>query len=227
MICLAGFSIGRYLCSTIGKKTLVGITGLLLSGFVLTHMLGNMLILVGAEAYNKYAHALVSNPLLPVAEIGLVVFFLIHICLAISVTLTNRKSRKLGYSQSAEGAKATAFAAKSMILTGLLMLAFLVLHLITFKYGAHYSIAYNAVEMRDLYRLVLEKFQEPIYFGWYVFSMVVLALHLSHGFKASFQSLGLLSSLNPKLKSVGIAFAVIVAGGFVSQPIYIFLFGGK
>lgn len=210
--------------STVGKKFLVAITGLGLSGFLLSHMAGNLLLLVSAEAYNKYSHSLVTNPLIYVAEAGLVFLFLLHLGLAISLWLDNRAARDNRYLVSPKN-KGTTFAAKSMIYTGLLTLVFLVLHLITFKYGAHYTVNYNGVEMRDMYRLVAEEFQKPLYIAWYLFALVVLGLHLSHGLSATVQSLGLGSSINCKLKRATIGLVLILILGFMSQPIFMMIKG--
>lgn len=212
--------------STVGKKFLVAISGLGLSGFLLTHMAGNLLLLVSAEAYNKYSHGLVSNPLIYVAEAGLVAIFLLHMGLAISLWLENRAARDSRYLVSPKN-KGTTFAAKTMIYTGLLVLVFLVLHLITFKYGAHYSVNYNGVEMRDMYRLVSEEFQKPLYVGWYLFALVVLAFHLSHGLSGAVQSLGLASSINCKLKRATIGIVAILILGFMSQPIFMMIKGAQ
>jgi succinate dehydrogenase / fumarate reductase cytochrome b subunit len=106
-------------------------------------------------------------------------------------------------------------------------LVFTILHLITFKWGAYYQATYGGVEMRDLYRLVLEKFSEPLYVGWYIFALLVLFVHMSHGFSAAFQSLGFIGVRNPGLKRTGIAFAILITAGFISQPVYLFLTGGK
>ena len=217
-------SVTTFVRTSVGKKALIGLTGLLASLFTLTHMAGNLLILVGSEAYNKYSHALITNPFLPVAEIGLVVIFLTHIGLAIWVTCENRKARQVRYAMLSKEKGAT-FAARTMILSGLLILVFLILHLITFKYGTSYSVIYNGVEMRDLYRLVVEKFTQPLYVFWYLISLVVLGFHLSHGFAAVFQSMGFTSRINPVVKKTGYVFAVLIAAGFISQPIYIYFWG--
>ncbi|MEN9723748.1 MAG: hypothetical protein RJB38_1734, partial [Pseudomonadota bacterium] len=177
-----------YLGSSIGKKKLVGLTGLAISFFTLAHMAGNLLLFVGPDAYNLYSHKLVSNPAIYVAEAGLVAFFLIHIGLTIQLTMANRAARPVGYAHSGMGVKKTSFAAKTAILSGLLLLSFVVLHLITFKYGPVYTTMVDGVEMRDIYTLVVEKFQQPGYVAWYFLSLVILGLHLSHGVKASFQS---------------------------------------
>ncbi|NDD92286.1 hypothetical protein EBZ37_09400, partial [bacterium] len=149
--------------SSIGKKKLVGLTGLLISLFTLSHMAGNLLMFVGPDAYNTYSHKLVTNPAIYLAEAGLVAFFLIHIALTVQLTRANRAARPVGYAGSASGVKKTSFAAKTAILSGALLLAFVVLHLQTFKFGEVYTTTVDGVEMRDIYRLVVEKFHQPGY----------------------------------------------------------------
>jgi succinate dehydrogenase / fumarate reductase, cytochrome b subunit len=183
---------------------------------------------VGPEAYNTYGHKLVTNPLIYVAEGGLLALFLVHMGLALTLALENKAARPIAPSQNPSNCEKNArFGSRYMALTGILVLAFVVLHLISFKYGTYYSVTYGGVEMRDLHRLVVEKFKSPLYSGWYLFSMVILFVHLAHGFSASFQSLGLLSVRNCTLKKLGWAFALLVAGGFFIQPIYGFFYGGN
>jgi succinate dehydrogenase / fumarate reductase, cytochrome b subunit len=220
-------SILRYLQSSIGKKQVVGLSGLLMSGFILTHMAGNMLLLVGSDSYNHYAHAMTSNPLLPVAELGLIVLFLTHVIAAIAVTLDNRRARPVGNAVKSKTDKAARFGSRSMILTGLVVLVFLVLHIITFRLGTYYSTTIDGVEVRDLYRLVLERFQDPLYVVWYLFSLVILWLHTCHGFSAVFQSLGVASVRNQGLAKTGYAVATLIIVGFMSQPIYFMFFTGR
>lgn len=215
----------QYLKSTIGKKTLMGLTGLGISGFVFAHMAGNLLMLCSAETYNDYGHKITSNKaFLYTAEAGLIFLFFTHIILALQLTARNRASRPVGYAQGARGEKHTRLAAQTLILSGLLLLAFLVLHLITFKYGEYYPVTYNGVEVRDLHRLVMEKFQSPGYVAWYLLCLFLLGAHLSHGVAACFQSIGVLSSKHPMLKKIAWGFAAIVTLGFMSQPIYAFFF---
>ena len=102
-------------------------------------------------------------------------------------------------------------------------LVFLILHLITFKYGTHYSVTYGGVEMRDLHRLIVEVFQSPVYVGWYVVCLILLGLHLKHGFFAAFNSLGF---RHPRysvcLKCIAWFYCLIVTAGFLSQPLYVY-----
>src|SRR3989338_10201491 len=95
--CKSSCRIFEFLESSIGKKIMVAAAGILLCGFLVTHLAGNLLMYVGGEAFNHYAEALVSNPLLPLAEAGLVGLFLLHIVLSIRATLANRAARPEGY----------------------------------------------------------------------------------------------------------------------------------
>ncbi len=215
-------------CSSVVRKQVVALSGMALCGFMLTHMLENMLILVGAEIYNRYTHFLTSNPLIPAAEVGLALLFVVHILMAIVVTAENRSARSKEATLKPNGEKDARFGSRSMILSGLLVLAFLVLHLITFRFGDYYRVSYGGVEMRDLYRLVIEKFNDPLYTAWYVFALLVLGVHLSHGASAFVQTLGLGSVRNAQLRRAGWIFAFVVAVGFISQPLYaILIVGGR
>ncbi len=219
----------KYLCSTIGRKQLMGLTGLVWCGFVLSHMLGNLLIFVGPDAYNKYSHALVSNPLIYVAEGGLVLALLAHIVYGVILTIQNRRARATKAAMPTNGPKAARFQSKFMIFHGSLILAFVVLHLATFKYGpgldAGYVTTVDGVSMRDIHRLVLEVFHSPAYVVWYSVALVALAFHLSHGFYSAFASLGFYHPrYSPILSRIGYVYATIVAAGFLAQPLYVFLF---
>lgn len=216
---------GNYFFSTVGRKQLVALTGLGLSFFVLTHMAGNMLILVSAQKYNEYGHAIITNPFIEVAEIGLVVAFLAHLTIALGLQLLNWRARPEGYAVSGNGDKRTTLTSKTMWQQGLVIFVFLVLHLATFKYGDIYMVNYGHGEIRDLHRLVLEVFNQPGYVAWYVFSMLILGFHLSHGIKSAAQTWGI---HHPRyqgaLKCFSWSYAVIVAGGFISQPVGVFFF---
>ena len=209
--------------SKIGKKYLVAITGLGLSLFVLSHMLGNMLILISPQAYNNYGHTLISNPLIYVAEFGLVALFIVHMGLAMKLTRENWKARPVAYAVTAAGEKATSLTTRSMWAQGILLLVFTVHHLITFKYGPYYEISHNGMMIRDLHRLVVEVFQDPLYVGWYLVCLLALGFHLSHGVSSSIQTLGI---HHPKyfckLKALGFLYALLVVAGFISQPLYVF-----
>ncbi len=221
--------------STVGRKFLLAVTGLCLVGFVIVHLMGNLLLLVGPEAFNAYAHRLMSlGPLLYVAEGLLLAVFLIHIVTAITVTWGNWKARPSGYQTARDqgGPSRMTLSSKTMIWTGLVLLVFLIVHLITFKYGPGieegYATSLDGEPVRDLYRLVAEWFGNGIYVAYYVISMGLLGFHLRHGFWSAFQSLGgFHPRLTPLAYSLGIVAGVILAGGFLGLPVWFFLVGGR
>ncbi len=215
-----------FFLSTIGKKYLMALTGLVWAGFVLSHMAGNMLILVSANLYNAYGHAIVSNkPLLFVAETVLILSIVVHVTMAIMLTLENRQARPQKYAMTPNGAKGSSLASRTMAIQGSLILAFVILHITTFKYGTYYETTVDGVVMRDLHRLVIEVFHQPGYVAWYVLCLLLLGFHLSHGVGSIFQSLGLRGdNVAHKIKKVSLAYGFIVAAGFLSQPIYVFFF---
>jgi succinate dehydrogenase / fumarate reductase cytochrome b subunit len=214
-----------FIGSSVGKKFVMGATGLMLSGFVLMHMLGNMIIIFkGPDAYNLYGHAMTTNPLYPIVGPGLLAVFILHILMAIWITKDNKAARPLGYSAGAtNGEKRATLASRTMFYSGSILAAFLALHLATFKYGANYSTFVGNVEVRDLAKLFFEVFQSPVYVTWYIFSLIMIAIHLKHGFAAAFQSVGFWHpKYTPALKCFALFYAIVVAAGFISQPLYAF-----
>ena len=105
------------------------------------------------------------------------------------------------------------------------LLAFIILHLITFKYGSHYEATVNGVVVRDLHKLIIEVFNKPEYVTGYMVALVLMMFHLSHGASSVFQSFGILErKMQAGIKKAAWVYAAVVAGGFLSQPIYVFLF---
>jgi succinate dehydrogenase / fumarate reductase cytochrome b subunit len=210
----------------IGRKVLMAATGLLLIGFLVAHLAGNLLIFVGPTAFNHYSHNLISNPLIYVAEAGLLLLFVAHLVSGLAVTWSNRAARPVAYHKTARAGHTShkTLASTTMILSGLIVLAFVPLHLETFKFGPHYDWAAEP-GVRDLHRLVLDVFQSPLYVAWYVVAMTVIGFHLWHGFGSGFESLGL--AYNKPLRRFGQVLAVVLSGGFLLIPIVIFLGGGR
>ena len=215
-----------FLSSSIGKKYVMGLAGLVWTGFVAGHMAGNMLIFLGPEAFNRYGHAIVSNKaLLYGTEAVLLTALIVHVVLAIILTKENRKAKPKKYAEMASSQKRSILASRTMAVHGSIILAFIIYHLITFKYGPHYQVEYDGEQMRDLYRLVIEVFNDPAYVAGYVICLILLGIHLRHGAWSVFQSFGINHPrYNPVLKKGAIIYAVIVASGFISQPVYVFLF---
>lgn len=213
-----------FFLTTVGKKYLMALTGLIWAGFVFAHMTGNLLMLVSPGAYNAYGHALTSGKIIYVVETVLILSFVTHVLCAISLTRANRTSGGAGrYAMQTNGEKAVSKASKMMAVQGSVVLFFLVSHISTFKYGTYYETNVDGVVMRDLYRLIFECFQQPGFVAWYVVSLLLLGLHLSHGVGSIFQSLGLRNDkFAPMIAKISILYSVVVAAGFIIQPIYVF-----
>ena len=219
--------------SQVGRKVMTGITGLGLTLFVLVHMAGNLSYFAGNEAYNAYAHKLLSlGPLLYAAELGLLAFFIFHIVLGISIFMGKRAARKENYKRykTVGGASKQSLSSRSMIVTGIILGVFLVLHLISFKFGAYYEAAetIDGKPVRDLAKLLNEKFQSPLYAFGYTGVMILLAFHLRHGVWSAFQSLGATNPrLTPVIYVVGALLGALIAIGFIILPLWIFFTGGN
>ena len=199
-----------FLSSPIGKKMGMALTGLILYGFLVGHLTGNLLLLKddGGRSFNAYSDFLINHPLLIPAEIFLVIVFALHLFLAISVTRDNRRARTVGY-QTTQSVGGRSFASHTMIYSGVVILVFLVLHLKTFKYGDKPS---------GLYDLVLATFQQTGYLIWYAVAMLVLGFHLWHAFHSAFQTLSIRSD---KIKSLGLVLCLVLALGFGFLPVYV------
>lgn len=217
-----------FLRKTIGQKILVGLTGLGLCLFIMIHMLGNLLILAGPESYNRYAHRLHEFLLFEVFEVGLLVFFGGHIVLALLVNVKNRLSRSSNYKMSARGEKKTAFSDRVLVLQGLVLLGFLVLHLLTFKFGPRYEILLAGESVRDIHRLVREVFSQASYVIGYSVVLLVLCYHLMHGLAASVKSLGLSHpQYTPLVEVLSRLFGLAVFLGFLIQPLFVYFVLGS
>lgn len=213
-----------FLTSTIGRKVLMALTGLLLFAFLVTHLAANLLILVDGEAFNAYSHALVSNPLIYIAEFGLLGLFVLHFVSGIAIYVAGRTARPIGYKDDrwAGGTSHKSVASSTMILSGAFFLLFVPLHVWGFKFGAFYDAGGG---VRDLHRLVVEEFQNPLLVGFYVVGMSILGFHLWHGLGSAFESLGV--THRRTLRRTGQLVAVVMAGGFTLIPVVVYLMGDR
>jgi len=214
----------RVFSSTVGTKLLVGVTGLALFVYLITHLAGNAIIFFGQDAFNAYAHTLISNPLIVVVEIGLLLVFLLHIYKTLTMWMGNRAARPVGYTQKklAGYTSRKSLASSTMIGSGLLTLLFVVVHVKQFKYGSYYLVE-GREAVRDLYRTEIEVFSSPLWVAFYVICTLVVGLHLRHGIASGFQSLGLdHPRYTKRLVIWGIIGAVVIAGGLATIPVWVF-----
>lgn len=214
--------------SSVGKKVITGITGIALGLFVIVHLAGNMTLFLSdhGHALNEYAHFLETlghGALLPIAEIGLVVLILAHFASTVAVTLRNKSARPVGYYASADAGHTShkTPSSRTMIYTGLILAAFLVLHVVQFRVANLSNTIYMSPGVRNLYFIVYETFQNPVYVWLYVGVMAMLGLHLRHGLWSAWQSLGLTNKrLLPVFYAVAVLLAIVLAIGFLSLPLY-------
>lgn len=213
--------VNHYFRSSIGRKQLVAITGLLLCGFLVSHLTGNLLLLVSSDAFNLYAHKLAAlGGLLYVIEGVLTLIFALHLGLALKLNLENMKSRGK-YQVKTKTGRGTTFMSQTMPWTGLVLLVFIILHLKNLKFGTYYETTIDGVVMRDLTKTTIEYFSSIGAVVWYVVAMACAGLHTAHGFASAFQSMGWNHGKYFKnVKRLGYLYAVSIAGGFALLAIY-------
>lgn len=217
------------LVSSLGKKIFMGISGLMLSGFIVVHLLGNLTLLSpDRDPFNKYADFLLNlGTAIYVAEIILASIFVIHFVYGIYVTIGNWRARPINYKMvtNAGHTSKKSIASSTMIWTGLLVLIFTILHLLHFKYGAIYMYTTaDGMYIRDLYETVYRFFANELNVIFYVVVMILLGYHLSHGVWSAFQSIGINGkSFTPIIRWIGYAFAVVMAAGFLGIPIFVYM----
>ena len=203
----------------------MGLTGLLLCGFLVAHLAGNLLLFAGAKAFNEYAHKLHEQwELLAIAETGLLVLFLAHIYLAVSTTIGNFKARKDSYVLKQTKVPNRIIGANSwMFASGAVVLGFVILHLIDLRLGMRGSINYLPESDPEApFRNTIAALSDPISRVVYFVGVIILGVHLSHGFASAFQSLGLNHpKYTPLIKILGKVFAVVIAVGFASIVVFV------
>lgn len=179
--------------SSLGKKYIMALTGLGLFVFVIIHMLGNLQIFLGPDPINAYALLLKSNPgLLWTLRVGLLAVAVLHITSAIQLIMINRRARPVSY--STDKIVAASFAARTIVVSGLIILMFVVYHLLHFTFGAvdpQFLRYEDYLGRHDVYQMMVVGFSNPFASAFYIVSMGLLCLHLSHGVSSTFQSLGL------------------------------------
>jgi succinate dehydrogenase / fumarate reductase, cytochrome b subunit len=215
------------LASTVGSKYIVALTGLALTGFVFAHMLGNLLIFRGREALNSYALFLKERGgLLWVARGGLLFVFVLHIRLAVGLKFRNLAARPTRYAY--EDTVQASWASRTMIWSGLVILAFLIFHLLHYTFGLAVATAPNGdnfLELdyhghHDVYAMTVYGFRNiPVSIA-YIIAQVFLGLHLSHGVSSTLQSMGWAAPRWWRLiRGVGLTIALAVVAGNIAMPL--------
>lgn len=208
--------------TTVGKKLVMAVTGLILALFVLGHMVGNLQIYQGPEKLNHYAQLLrVSMPLLWTVRMVLLLAVILHFVAALQVTLQNWRSRPQKYAVSAY--QEADIASRTMIWGGLVIAAFVFYHLLHLTFGVthpDYRHLEAAPQVADVYHNVVTGFQVPLVSLFYIVANIFLALHLYHGMWSWFQTLGFSHPKYNRARRVfATVYAVIIAVGNISIPV--------
>lgn len=202
------------LWSSIGKKLLMALTGLAFCGFLAGHLVGNLTIFGGKDAFNSYAEHLHSlGPLLTLAELGLLVFAIVHVCTGLILFYQNFSARSNRYAVNKKAGGRTIGSA-TMPYTGMLLLAFIVFHLLNF----HFVDKTNTT----IYQIVAQTFADPVYVVIYILAMIVAAVHVSHGLWSAFQTIGA-NHLKyfPFIMAFSLFFSLAIGFGFGIIPVYL------
>lgn len=209
----------RTFSTAIGKKQLMAVTGLLFLLFLAVHLLGNLSLYRGKEAFVAYAQGLHAlGGLLAAAEIGLVVCLAVHVAIGTVLFFENRRARPVKYIVDKTGGGGRTWSSQTMPYTGLLILLFLLVHLATFS---HHLVDQST---RSIFQIARQVFSHWGYLIFYLFSMLVVAFHVRHGLWSAFQTLGLHHpKYMPAIEKFSVLFAVLLGLGFASLPIAILL----
>ena len=210
--------------SSVGRKYVMGITGIALFLFVIAHMIGNLQIYLGPEAINAYAETLQGmQGLLWIARIGLLAIVILHIVSALQLAAVNRRARPTRYDRGKP--PAASYASRTILLSGIIILAFIIFHLLHFTIGL---VDPNLLQLRDhlgrhdVYGMMIRGFSNPLVSIFYIVAMALLCLHLSHGVSSAFQSLGLRSSRTLRIfQRIATISAVVIFIGNCSIPLAI------
>jgi succinate dehydrogenase / fumarate reductase, cytochrome b subunit len=204
--------------STVGKKFLVALTGIVMFGFLVGHLAGNLITFAGAEKMNQYAHYLKANlPLLWGTRIVLLVSVLVHVLATISLRRLNRAARPVRYAEHEP--RGSTLASRVMFWSGLFLAGYIVYHLLHFTVGY----AHPHFIVTDVYANVISAFRVWYVTLIYVLAMIALGFHLYHGIWSVFQTLGLNHPQYNGLRRVfATAATLILTLGFISIPVAIF-----
>lgn len=227
----------EFFTSSVGKKFVMGLTGLFLISFLVVHVGINACIFAdlplfnendNGEMFNKAAHFMASTVLIRIMEIGLFVGIILHIVQGYMLELKNRATRKIGYEVNL-GNRGSKWYSRAMGLLGTIILLFLVIHLAHFWVKARFThsllpVTYNGVEMHDMFMEMQMVFSQLWVVIVYVLACISLAYHLAHGFQSAFRTIGVHNKkYNAMITSLGYGFAILVPLVFSLMPIAMYL----
>jgi succinate dehydrogenase / fumarate reductase cytochrome b subunit len=202
--------------SSVGKKILMAVTGLCLIGFLTVHLLGNVMAFAGAEAFNGYAAKLHSlQPYLSVFNLGLAILGLVHVVIGTLLFFENLKARPTKYKIYKNPGGRT-IGSNTMPYTGVLILIFVIFHLLKFTFVDK--------SVTPIYQQMTAAFANPEWVFLYVVAIVIVAVHISHGFWSMFQTFGMNNSRHlPLIMKLGLLVTLVFGIGFGILPIYLLI----
>lgn len=217
----------KFINSSIGKKITMAVTGGFLLIFLIIHLIGNITLFFGADVFNGYVKTLdVIKPLIRVIELVLLTAFILHIFNGFRLWLENKRARGVTYKINSSSANSDVFS-RTMFLTGSIVFIFLVLHLGTFFWRFNVHDPTGLANSHEYFQIVVDFFGYWWYSLLYVIAVLLLGYHLNHGFQSAFQTFGWNhKKYTPLIKKIGTIYAIIMAVGFASMPIYFFFFYG-
>ena len=217
--------------SSLGKKYLMAITGAAMFLFVIAHLIGNLQIFLGPEAINRYGHFLQSNmEIVWSARIGLLLMILVHIWAAVKLTAENRAARPIPYHHYE--VVAASYASRTMMMSGLIIFFFIIYHLLHFTVqmkeinfrGVDFATLHDPQNRHDVYGMMVLGFSNVWVSLFYMIAMGLLSLHLSHGVRSMFQSLGWKKrGYAPGIHGFATGMAIFIFLGYISIPLAVLL----
>ena len=217
--------------SSLGRKYVMAVTGFVMFGFVLGHLVGNLQVFLGREAINRYGHFLQSNlELIWPVRVALLLMIGLHIWSAASLSRENKAARPVGYAEYRP--VGSTYASRTMLMSGLIVLAFIIYHLLHFtaqvKYinltGQSFVDFMDPQNRHDIYKMMVVGFRNVPVSIFYLVAIGLLCLHLSHGVSSMFQSLGWKNAAyGPVLDRLARMVAVLIFLGYASIPVAILL----
>ncbi|OCB77340.1 succinate dehydrogenase cytochrome b subunit [Flavobacterium crassostreae] len=203
--------------SSIAKKVAMALSGLFLMLFLAQHFFINMTSVFSSDVFNSISHFMGYNPLVQfVIQPILIVGVIFHFIMGFVLEIQNRNARPIAYAKN-NGAANSSWASRNMIVSGLVILAFLALHMYDFWFPemVYKYVAINPLDETRYFHELAEKFESPVRTALYCIAFVLLSLHLKHGFSSSFQSVGFNNKYSRGLKNFGLGFAFVIPFGFI------------
>lgn len=220
-----------YFTSTLFRKIIAALSGLFLVAFLIGHLVGNLQLFIpglkGQTQFNQYAFFMTTNPVIKVLSLITYTSIILHVIITLFLVFQSRKSRPVQYAVSS--GSNSSWSSRNMSFLGILFLIFLVIHLKSFWYRMHfgdmpYQYLNDGSKIKDLYLITITAFKNPIYSLFYIFSMIVLGLHLKHGVESAIQTLGLkIRNYENIFKVFGNIIAFLIPAMFAIIPIYIYI----